>query len=98
MVQRRLEFTLVVDSHLDDLHKINHAKRRHRRLHSPLGVSIAYAVRHGLRPVLNALIAYCDRIAREVLSHATGPSSIALLPHLQAQRTPFRAYRYWKCD
>lgn len=90
---------LVVDSHLDDLHKIN--QRQAPVIDDfilPLGVSIAYASSDTASDsVLNGLIAYCDRIAREVLSHATAPSSIALLPLLQAQRTPFRAYRYWKC-
>jgi hypothetical protein len=89
---------LVVDSHLDDLQQIN---RRQAPVIDdfiiPLGVSIAYASSDTASDsVLNGLITYCDRIAREVFSHATNPSSTIGSPLFQSQYTPFRAHRYWK--
>ena len=84
---------LVVDSHLGDLHHIN--QRQAPVIDDfilPLCVSIAYASSDTASDsALNAVIACCDRVAREVLNHATAPSSIALSPLLQAQTTPFQS-------
>jgi hypothetical protein len=90
---------LVVDAYLDDLHKINQRK-------SPLiddfllpnSVSIAYASADcATDSPLNALITCCDRLASEVLNHITGSSS-GLGPPTAAERTPFRACRYWEFE
>jgi hypothetical protein len=88
---------LVVDSHLDELYQIN--QRRTPLIDDfmlPLGVSIAYASADAASDsVLNGAIARCDAIARQVLSHAIAPSSLALSPLHQSHGTIFRAYRYW---
>ena len=91
---------LVVDAYLDDLHQIN--KRNIALIDDyalPKGVSIAYASSDSASDSpLNGLIARCDRLAREVLDHATAPSLFGLSPLISAEQTPFRAHRYWKFE
>ncbi len=90
---------LVVDAYLDDLHKIN---QRQVALIDDFtlskAVSIAYASSDSATDSpLNGLIAHCDRLAREVLRHVTESAS-TLSPLITGERTPFRAYRYWKFE
>jgi hypothetical protein len=90
---------LVVDAYLNDLHQIN--ERKLALIDDfllPKGASIAYASSDSASDSpLNALIAHCDKVAREVLNHVTRASSPASSgPLLSAERTPFRTYRYWK--
>jgi hypothetical protein len=88
---------LVVDSHLSELHQIN--QRQAPLIDDfmlPPAVSLAYASSDAASDSpLNGLMTRCDRFARQVLSHAIAPSSLALSPLDPSQGTIFRAYRYW---
>jgi hypothetical protein len=89
---------LVVDTHLDNQHKIN---RRAAPLIDdfllPPSVSIAYASSDAATDSpLNGLIARCDRLAEAVLEHVAQSAEISLGPLTAGARTPFLAHRWWK--
>jgi len=90
---------LVVDAFLDDLHQINQREAVIiDDFKLPDSVSIAYASADtATDSPLNALISRCDKLGSQVLSLATDSSS-GLSPLIVAERTPFRAHRYWKIE
>ncbi len=89
---------LVVDANLSDIHQIN--QRRTPIIDDfilPTGISLAYASSDstGDSP-LNGLIRHSDLAANFTIRHVISSESMALPQLLAAERTPFRAYRYWR--
>lgn len=90
---------LVVDAYRDELHRIN--QRTAPLIDDfllPNGVALAYASSDvASDSPLNGLIARCDNLARSVLSRALDPTP-GLSDLLNAERTPFRAHRFWQFE